>query len=466
MKTKLLCFGLILVMVFSMASCEKANDTTTEPTGDMTTTSNTAPDTEPTTLNANSTLLPDLDEENERLLRELKSKDCLFGFEKKLYPAEKILDMVELDLPEKINDHYWYAWDIVDDENLIIELMERDPRYDSLVTMYTEYGIYNLVKDEYKTIYKFDTTKDVYAKGITPLNNKEFVVIFSSYESAAVGRVSYYYVNTDTDELRLLTELSYDEYSYLSTRNVIGRDLYYNRIIPSTDSYALMKLNIDSGEEEQIDNYGVMPYAYNGSVAYVSMDTKKHTATIKGTDFSKTWIQNDDKIEALSSPIGAFAAHQNSEDIFILTKTRDTDELLENVKAVSEGASLYDYALYTLKKHNADNPEGELIIKGRGSLDGVLFFIRDLKYNGRFVSWYTGGSDVVLIYDNKLDVLLYFSDIDIGSLKVNSPHLSKSDSSGYIVTKLDYNYDENATWEENVNVKKHIIFFKVKDEYN
>lgn len=43
-----------------------------------------------------------------------------------------------------------------------------------------------------------------------------------------VGRVSYYYVNTDTDELRLLTELSYDEYSYLSTRNVIGRDLYYN----------------------------------------------------------------------------------------------------------------------------------------------------------------------------------------------------------------------------------------------
>lgn len=124
-----------------------------------------------------------------------------------------------------------------------------------------------------------------------------------------------------------------------------------------------MKLNIDSGEEEQkIDNYGVMPLRLQYFSGIRFYGHKKHTATIKGTDFSKTWIQNDDKIEALSVLLERLLLIRILKTS-LTTKTRDTDELLENVKAVSEGASLYDYAYATLKKHNADNPEGELIIK-------------------------------------------------------------------------------------------------------
>lgn len=82
-----------------------------------------------------------------------------------------------------------------------------------------------------------------------------------------------------------------------------------------------------SAKQEQIDNYGVLPRAYNGSVAYISMDTNNHTAkVIKGTDSFKFGFK-DPRLEGLSSPHGSLS-HQNSKDFFILTKTTDTEELV------------------------------------------------------------------------------------------------------------------------------------------
>lgn len=473
MKTKLLCFGLILIMVFSMTSCEKSNVEKSEPTSEMPTTSNEAPNTVPTNAsteeatnqNAKSALLSDLDEENDRLLKELKNKNCLFEFGKKLYPAEKIFDIVELDLPEKINDHYWRQTGIIDDETLIVNLIEKNPRYGPFSTMTTESGIYNFVNDEYETVYKLDTNMDPYVYGIYPLENKkEFVVLDGIYLSPVTANIAYFYVNIETGELRLLTSLNYEEFSFMLSPSLIGRDLYYNRKT-NKDSYALMKLNIDSGEEEQIDNYGVLPRAYNGSVAYISMDTNNHTATIKGTDFFKTWIQNDPRLEGLSSPHGSLAAHQNSKDFFILTKTTDTEELIENVKELFEDYDESYYPLFTVKKYNANNPEGELIFMGRGSVNGMSLHVDALNYNGRLLSWYTCRNEIPLVYDNELDVLLYFSDIEVGSSKNIFTDLSKSDYSGYIVASKDYEEVENETWETRFKRKKHIIYFKVKDEY-
>ncbi len=465
------CVGLLIFLsaiLFVLYSCGNKNDIVQNVTDydvpESSSSKNTTIDEERNVnLTENSKEKAELTEserENQRLLDVDSKYPQDYRYYKMLYPAEKVFDMEIKFLPEKINNQYYELNGMVDFNTFLVRLVEEfvDPQ-GGHHGRHGEDGIYNIETGEYTKIFYLDKDYNYYK--LTYVDKDNYIIQRQEDD----GNMLFELINIKENTSKILYKLDNDKYWFMTDVYLVGRDL----CIPERNSklnFTIRCINVDTLEEKILGN-GLNPQQQSENMIWLewydgvgdggseSVDYKK--VKINGSDFEYTWNQLENQSEAIANVHNSMAAHESSNEIYVITKIVGTEEEGTETK-------MGRCPLYVIRKHTKNNPSGEKIVQTiRGKNENL--YIGMLKFNGRFVSWYDESENKNIIYDNKRDVLLYFNAGE-NKYKPYSFYLSLVGNSGYIELESEFHgkkYEgKERSWENRYRGEKSVLLFNEK----
>lgn len=453
---------LMSALVLSLVSCENAKTTTTGSPESVSTSStpdisgsadaSSNPDSSgsaDSSSNDKAKNRPsDWESENLKTAKMASDSGIVASFEKPLYPAEKVLKIEEIPMPERIENCTYSVIDAGEDYFLVM-LNDDQINEDGSINAYQgevvgphaainpwKLGVYYYDSGEFTLIRELPRWSR--AAQFAPAGARDFTARLLDSE-----RVAFFYFNTDrytfevadikTGDAQIVLELSSEGYGPWNLPLVYfaGDKIVYQES-GNSSSLQIKVLDTKSGEEistgEDTKLIGITEF--EGGLAYAAIDEDYYNnkkLRLVGADFDYSWTQKGAESESLSDKYIGSPIAQAGGDLYALNKIYFSPLGMEQVPTPTgeEISEYYD------KNNNPDDFGSFDYLEGEefSQMLHPLYLIRNLRTGeilmysrvalmlkpvgaGRFLVCRTKNtetwSQAELLFDTKLDLMLYF----------------------------------------------------------
>lgn len=233
-------------------------------------------------VNSNSGLLYDDDSNRtDNWLNDNKSINWVrenFNTTLPVVTADEALNMVKLDLPNKINESSIFFGELIDEDTFIVELLDNG-----------EKGLYNIESNKYTPLPGFGDGE------ICAYN--QYYIVYKQYNGNFIvpsddNNVKLYLYDISNQTNHLIYDYSFDRYYELNSHHynsiaLSDNIIYFDDISEGSDSELhayLYSYNIQSGNIERIADDAQNPFVFNGNIMYLKLSDGKynHISSLNG----------------------------------------------------------------------------------------------------------------------------------------------------------------------------------------
>lgn len=346
-----------------------------------------------------------LDQEDQRLRAKLSTEEISISPQAKLFPAEEMFTLKDINIPEFIEGKPWGVCGILDQDHLLLELYDSLPIFEGgeARMLATARGIYSLQSGTYKALRTSSGT--ALSSGLYPQQDGCIIIVDSVAEDDIV---SCYLPDLDQENV-VIDNL---EGSLACSPFVYDKQVVVSFITDDMDiAYASYDLTRKNKRQKIVDGKLALLDS-TGELVEITVDANSMSvsANFRGKQYS--W--DEEEMENMSASSGDnFCLGQ--EGLYYISSFRADD-------IGQEQAAIVD------KVRNK-----EIIKAVRNSSDRAMYF--DLKSQDNVLCWSADAlSHVKMVYDEKNNLFLYFERLSDKALGKQRTFISPVDGYGVMAS--------------------------------